>query len=196
MLFRKALLLSSASLFLAACGGNGTVAIELTDAPPDTATLSHVYVSLSSVDVHLAGGADEGTKEDTRAGEDKGKDGGWHTVNPRAGRFDLLALQNDVTASLGELDLPEGKITQIRLFIDEAGENRVMTRDGQSCALDLSNVDKTGIKINHPFKAIDVPAGERVRVVVDFDLKESVDEAGACSFSLNPVIKLKSADLD
>ena len=35
----------------------------------------------------------------------------WQTLSPKAGGFDLLALQNDVTAKLGELELPEGKIT-------------------------------------------------------------------------------------
>lgn len=195
MSLRNVFVLASATTLLAACGGDGTVAIELTDAPPDTATLSHVYVSLAAVEVHVAGSGDDGEKGkgDVPGAEDGGK---WQTINERAGRFDLLALQNDVTASLGELDLPDGRITQIRLFIDESGDNSVITKDGQTCALDLKDVDKTGIKINHPFKAIDVPPGERVRIVVDFDLKESVDQAGACSFALKPVIKIKSSGVE
>ena len=183
----KSIRISCAAAFtlaLAGCGGGGVV-VDITDAPPDLATIDHVYISLGSVDVHVV------DKEDKESG-DKEDPNKWQTVEPRAGRIDLMALQNDVTQTLGELDLPGGKITQIRLFIDEEAENEVIQKDGQVCALDLSSVDKTGLKINHPFKAIDVE--ERVRVVVDFDLKESIDQEGDCSYALKPVIKLKTTE--
>lgn len=190
---RHARLGGVALLFLASCGGGSTVALELTDAPPDRQNIDHVYISLAAVEVHVV---DKASKEDGDP-KDKSidKSNKWQTITSRAGKFDLLALQNDVTASLGELDLPEGKITQIRLHIDEQGENTVVLKDGQQCEIDISKVDKTGIKINHPFKAIDLPPGERVRVVVDFDLEESIDQQGACSFALNPVIKIKKSEV-
>ena len=175
------------STFLAGCAG-GAVVVDITDAPPDLATIDHVYISLGSVDVHVVDKDDA----DERKDGDKEDDSKWQTVEPRAGRIDLMALQNDVRQTLGELDLPGGKITQIRLFIDESGENKVIQKDGQSCDLDLASVDKSGLKINHPFKAID--ADERVRVIVDFDLKESIDQEGDCSYSLKPVIKLKTSE--
>jgi hypothetical protein len=183
--------------FLVACGST-KVTVELTDAPPDMAALAHVEVTLSRVEVHVADGDDadgdddEGSKSDSGADDDAGS--GWRTVASPAGTFDLVLLQNDVRATLGELELPSGKITQIRLFIDPNGKNQVALQDGQVCALDLSSVPPTGIKINHPFKALDVEDSSELRIVVDFDLKESLDQTGACAFSLKPVIKLKRVD--
>jgi hypothetical protein len=201
----------AAALAGVACGSNTKVTLELTDAPPDTSTIAHVYVSLNHVDVHVAGddesddagtdaekskdtGSETDTESDTSDGEDGG--GGWRTVAEKAGTFDLMALRNDVRAALGELDLPSGKITQIRLFIDATGQNEVVLSSGQTCALDLSSVPPTGIKINHPFKALDVKDSSKLNLVVDFDLSQSIDQAGTCSFTLKPVIELKHVEKD
>jgi hypothetical protein len=190
-----------ASFLLVACGTT-TVHVELTDAPPDTDSIEHVFVSLSRVEAHVAGGdgengGDKNDKSDDPAddGDDQGDSGGgWRTVTAKAGTFDLLALRNDVRATLGDLELPDGKITQIRLFIAPEARNEVVLVGGQHCALELSGVPPTGVKINHPFKAIDVTTSDEIRVVIDFDAKESLDANGACSFALRPVIKLKQVD--
>ena len=189
-----------AAASVVACS-NTKVTLELTDAPPDTSDIEHVYVSLNHVDVHVAGDdasddasdAGESEKDDSDAGAD---DGGWRTVTPKAGTFDLVALKNDVRAALGQLELPSGKITQIRLFIDAAGRNEVVLASGQTCPLDLASVPPTGIKINHPFKALDVTDSSKLNLVVDFDLDESLEQAGTCAFTLKPVIKLKHVEKD
>jgi len=193
-----------APLLLLACGST-TVKVELTDAPPDMATLEHVLVTLSRVEVHVAGGDADDDDEDgddgkssakDASGDDDGEGSGWRTVAAPAGTFDLVALQNDVRAKLGELELPSGKITQIRLFIALDGTNQVVLASGETCALDLSAVPPTGVKINHPFKALDVEDSSELRLVVDFDLKSSLDQTGSCSFALKPVIKLKHVEKD
>jgi hypothetical protein len=196
----------TALLGLTACGSNTKVTLELTDAPPDTSAIAHVFVSLERVEVHVAGSDEsEDDKSESKDAPDTEAEaggasaaddgpGGWRTVAAKAGTFDLVALQNDVRATLGELDLPSGKITQIRLFIDGAAKNEVVLTTGASCPLDLSNVPPTGIKIIHPFKALDVSESSKLTLVVDFDLSESLDQAAACSFTLNPVIKLKSVE--
>jgi hypothetical protein len=74
------------------------------------------------------------------------------------------------------------------------GKNQVELTSGQVCPLDLASVPPTGIKINHPFKALDVEDSSELNLVVDFDLKESLDQAGTCSFALKPVIKLKHVE--
>lgn len=197
---------SCLALLLAACG-NTTVTVELTDAPPDMQALEHVEVTLSRVEVHVAGGeSDDAADDDQAATDDDSSDkeddhdddegSGWRTVAAPAGTFDLVALQNDVRAKLGELELPSGKITQIRLFIDPAGKNRVVLQGGESCLLDLSGVPPTGVKINHPFKALDVEDSSKLNLVVDFDLESSLDQTGSCSFALKPVIKLKHVERD
>jgi hypothetical protein len=176
------------SFFLVGCGGNTTVTFELTDAPPDIASIEQVVVSLDRVEAHVAG-------EDGGPGDHAG-DAGWRIVTDHAGSFDLIALRNDVRATLGALELPEGKITQIRLFIDEDADNRVQLVNGESCALDLSHVPPTGVKINHPFKALDVEDSSWIRIVVDFDVADSLDQTGSCAFSLKPVIKIKRVERD
>jgi hypothetical protein len=195
---RSNLIPALASILVAGCGQGTTLVLDLTDAPPDVTTLSHVHVSLASVEVHRVDKAER--KDGDPNDKSIDNDGNWEEVTADAGTFDLIALQNDATAALGELELPEGKITQIRLFIDPAGRNEVELTTGESCALDLDlgEGEQTGVKINHPFKAIDLPEGEQVRVVVDFDLKESVDQsiAGECAFTLKPVIKLKTTGIE
>jgi hypothetical protein len=199
----------SAVLGVIACNSSTKVTLELTDAPPDTSTIEHVFVTLNHVDVHVAGsdaadseegkpGATDESTSEAEAGASSAADGagGWRTVTPKAGTFDLVALRNDVRAALGTLELPSGKITQIRLFIDPAGKNEVVLTSGDTCALDLSAVPPTGIKINHPFKALDVSDSSKLDIVVDFDLNESLDQAGTCSFTLKPVIKLKHVEKD
>ncbi|HEY3494116.1 MAG TPA: DUF4382 domain-containing protein [Polyangiaceae bacterium] len=186
-----------APFLLAACSGT-TVVVELTDAPPDTATIEHVYVSLDRVELHVAGDdgdddAEDGDAEDGNADPDESTSG-WRTVAAPAGTFDLVALRNDVRATLGELELGSGKITQIRLFIEAEGQNEVVLVSGERCALDLRRVPTTGVKINHPFKALDVEDSDTLRLVVDFDLVESLDQTGPCAFTLKPVIKLKHVE--
>jgi hypothetical protein len=183
-----------AALLLAACGDT-TVTLELTDAPPEMETIEHVFITLERVEVHVAGDdADDDDDAKKDVAEDEDHDGGWRTVAAPAGTFDLVALRNDVRASLGELQLGSGKITQIRLFIATSEQNEVVLVGGESCALDLEQVPTTGIKINHPFKAIDVEDSSKINLVVDFDLAESVDQVGECEFKLKPVIKLKRVE--
>ncbi len=176
------LTLFGASFALAGCGNGGAVlALELTDAPPDLATLERVTVTLSAVEVHVVGKDGDASKIEEKS---------WRRITSTPGTFDLLSLQNDVTAPLGEIEV-DGKITQIRLFIDPNGKNEVVLKTGETCKLDVASVDSTGIKINHPFKAIDAVDGQTTKVVVDFDVKESVDQTGGCAFTLKPVIKIK-----
>src|SRR5689334_20627496 len=98
------------ALLLVACG-NTTVKLELTDAPPDTASIDHVFISLSRVEVHVAGDDDDDDEaKDSEAEDDDDEGGGWHSIDVPDHAFDLVALQNDVRATLGELELPDGKI--------------------------------------------------------------------------------------
>ena len=184
-------------LLLLACNSDraATVRFELTDAPPDLDQIAEVHVSLDRVEAHVAGDdAELGDGGSFSNDDDDDERGGWRTITPEAGTFDLLTLQNDVRARLGEIELPDGKITQIRLFIDPDADNTIVLRDGATCALDLTQVPPTGVKINHPFKALQADDGEIIDVVLDFDVKESLDQTAACAFALKPVIKIKRVE--
>jgi hypothetical protein len=182
-------------LLLLACNSDraATVRFELTDAPPDLDQIAEVHVSLDRVEAHVAGD-DYELGDGGNFSDDDDERGGWRTITPEAGTFDLLTLQNDVRVRLGEIELPDGKITQIRLFIDPDADNTVVLRDGTRCALDLTHVPPTGVKINHPFKALQADDGQLIDVVIDFDVKESLDQTAACAFALKPVIKIKRVE--
>jgi hypothetical protein len=184
-------------LALAACGRGGTVAIELTDAAPILSTLDKVEVSLSKIEVQSQyschGGRGDGEHE--KMASDDEQEGKWETVNEQAGTFDLLSLQNDVTAPLGEVDV-WGEVNRIRMHIDLAGTNQVIMSDGRVCPLDMSAVPSGGVDISHEFEAIDVPNGGRATVVVDFDIEKSLDEMAPCSFALTPVLTIKRVEME
>src|SRR5262245_20997468 len=169
-----------------ACSGSGTLALELTDAPPDPAIMDAVIVTVGEIEVHLVparddrgdgGEADEaapGVRGEKGEKGERGEDGGWRALGHLPQSFDLLALQNDVTASLGQFGLPEGKITQIRLRLDPVGPNEIRLKTGAVCRLDVAALEPAVVKINHPFKAVEIEEDHTTRVVIDFDARESL----------------------
>jgi hypothetical protein len=192
---KATLSLGTVAMLVGACSGNGTLALRLTDAPPELENISAVTVTLSAAEAHFAGDDDRADDRDggsIKKDDDGDGDGHWVRVTGAPLTYDLLRLQNGISELIGEIDLPDGKITQLRLFIDEAGPNNVTLKSGQICALDLGGVDKKGIKINHPFKAMELKGGKRIEVVIDLDVKESVEQDGPCVYRLKPVIKIKS----
>jgi hypothetical protein len=189
------------ALALAGCSNGGILELRITDAPPDTANMASAIVTLSAAEAHFAGGGEDdkihtdgfGPKKDVDVGDDDhGGKSGWVRVSGPPLSYDLLRLQNGVSELVGDLALPPGKITQIRLFIDPAGTNAVTLKDGTTCPLLLDGVDPTGIKLIQPFKVMNIKEGRTLEVVLDFDLKESVDVTAPCVFHLKPVIKIKS----
>jgi hypothetical protein len=167
-------------------------AVALTHAPLDLTNIAHVYVTLQQVDLHVV-------PAPSKQGSDPSvDDGSWRSVPLSATpTIDLMALHGGISTALGSLLAPPaGKITQIRLILDRQGDNRVVLSSGVSCALDLSEVPGTGIKINRPFVAIDVDQHEAVRIVIGLDLRQSLLANGACSYKLEPVISLESVERD
>jgi hypothetical protein len=190
--FRALALVVFAPLTLAACGRGGTVALELTDAPPNITTIKSVDVTLGKVEVHASHSC--GGKGDYDGARDRGEDRGeWIAVTESAGTFDLLSLRNDVTAPLGEVEV-WGEIDRIRTHIDTTGTNQVVLQNGQTCALDTSGIGAGGFDIGHAFEPIEAPRGGRATVVVDFDVEQSLDQNGPCSFVLAPVFTIKRVE--
>lgn len=161
------------ALMLAACGssnvGNGNIRVELTDAP---APYDAVNVTLGAVEAHLSS-ADS---------EDQAK--GWITLVEDAGTHDLLKLQNDVTAVLGDKSLPAGDYTQLRLIVKSA---EVVT-GSTAHPLTIPSGSETGIKIPFNFS---VTEGQSYVLVLDFDAAESVKVKGKGDYSMSPVVKVK-----
>src|SRR5262249_7779095 len=132
------LALASAST-LCGCGESGGGAtFELGNAnhaqPEDVA---RVYVTIDRVEAYVVDPVARRTKTDNRATPPP--ESGWRSVRLPVDRtFDLLQLGVDHTRALGDLDLAAGTISELRLVLDEEGDNRVVMKSGESCVLDLS----------------------------------------------------------
>ncbi len=112
---------------------------------------------------------------------------GWITLSTQAGIYDLLELQNGVSAVIAEDEsIPSGKMTQMRLIL--GGKNTVET-DSEIIDLELSSQDKTGLKINVNSM---IEPGHDIEVMLDFDVDQSLVINGGGTIKLKPVIKLES----
>jgi hypothetical protein len=188
---------------LAGCGGaNVGVEVERDASATQGESLSGLEVArsvrlpIADIRFHVAG--------KDAVSEDEGR---WHTLVPENREVDLLALPLEGSVFLGDVRLPAGKITQIRLRLaapEGVGEKRVLTGavtevDGTVCDLIVpASAWDPGLKLVHPFKYIAVDPANRVDLVLAFGLKEATrsSEAGRCVWRLQPTLKLKKAEME
>jgi len=176
--------------WLAGCGGGddgggiggtgspqGTLRMSLTDAP--ACGYDAVNITVDRIRVH----------QSDRAADN---DSGWHDIVLQpARRVDLLSLTNGVLLELGEVALPAGKYTQLRLVLAANGgatplANSVVPTGGNETALDTPSAQQSGLKLK---ANIDVPAGKVVDFVLDFDACKSVVKRGnSGKYNLKPVV--------
>lgn len=150
--------------------GSGYMQVAMTDTPGD---YRHVYIDLKRVEVHRTDTNDEG---------------GWVVLTTRDTIYDLLTLQNNVTAVLGDsTKLPAGRITQMRLIL--GANNSVVLNDNTSYPLTIPSSMNTGIKIN---LNSDIQANRCTHVLLDFDAGHSVNVLGNGRYQMKPVIQVKS----
>jgi hypothetical protein len=178
----------------------------LTDAPGD---FQAVPVTIDRVEVYMAqpiateagmggaGGAQEdgGTEADGGSGgatgnveveaeNDGSSDFGWIVVADKPATYDLLELQQGLTAGLGGAAIPAGHYTQLRLIVSSAA---VMV-DGEMHELKIPSGEQTGLKLNAEF---DLASGADYVMTLDFDAQQSVKKVGP-NYLLTPVISVKS----
>ncbi len=176
---------------LAACGGGGgddgtssaagTLRLALTDAP--ACGYEAVNVTVERVRVHRSAAAAEG-------------DTGWEEIvlSP-ARRIDLLTLQNGVLAELGQIPLPAGDYTQLRLVLAANGGGAVLANSvvpsstpGQETALTTPSALQSGLKANINIR---VEPDRLADFVIDFKVCESVVKAGNSGrYLLKPVLQV------
>ena len=187
----RSLVCLTAGLLAAGCGGGSSATMRLMDAPPPGVTAVNIWVA--SMEAHVASESDPTTDSDPTDGRID-DDGQWHSLNVDRS-IDLVAHEGESTAEvLGQLPLPAGKITQIRLVID-TGKANTATFNRVVCNLDTTQVAKKGIKINHVFKAFGSHDGGKLDVLVDFQLDKSLTPAGNC-FALSPSLHLTKVKID
>jgi hypothetical protein len=153
----------------------GTLGVSLTDSP--ACGFDHVYVTVSKVRVHQSSTASD-------------QDSGWSdiTLNP-AEKIDLLDLTNGVLIPLGQTPLAAGHYTQLRLVLASGAFANSVVPSGTTTEIELKTPSATqsGLKLINEF---DVPSGQRVDLLLDFDACKSVVLRGNGTYLLKPVIKV------
>jgi hypothetical protein len=209
-MFRRDLSLAlAAALTVAACGGesSGGAAIEVAGEPSALDGVARVYLTLDRLDAYVVDGTlrpqvasqvgarTNPTDKEAAQPEERGANvpDGWRPVRlPVDHTIDLMGVRD--AKSLGELDVGSGKITQLRVVLDEQGDNRVVLKDGHSCVLDLSRIPSLGVNVSHPQLPAEFDDRHRVRLTVDFRLDEALTRGDPCSFALAPSMEIKAID--
>jgi hypothetical protein len=158
-------------------GGTGTLRVAITDAP--ACGYDHVYITVDRVRVHTSSTASD-------------SDLGWSeiVVNP-AQRIDLLSLTNGVLDELGQVTLPAGRYTHVRLLLRANGAGVpanavVLSNGGVEIPLDTPSATQSGLKLIHPFT---IEPNTLTDLVLDFDACRSVVKRGNSGrYNLKPVI--------
>jgi hypothetical protein len=220
-------LLLVAPLFLVACGG-GSLSLDINsdDAAENTSlssvrsslgetvdltTVKSVKVTVSEIWAHVE---DKDVKTD-EAGDDKVEGSKiddsskhWEQVSSTENTFDLMTVRNDATKPLGDLAVPAGKITQIRLKLKGTaaeGSDKyriagaVEEANGTVCDLIVpASAINPGVKIEGVFKAMKIEASGKAHAVISLKLKDSekLSGTGTCAYRLNPVLKVKKFELE
>ena len=184
-----------AAATLSACGGGGggsttvpgpvstlgTLSVALTDAP--ACGFDEVNVTVTKVRVNKSASASE-------------LDAGWTDITLAAPKkINLLDLTNGVLETLGQTSLEAGQYNQLRLVLDSnangAANTVVATGSTVEKPLETPSAVQSGLKL---VGAINVEAGQKTDVVIDFDAcKSVVTRGGKGTYALKPVIKMLPA---
>ncbi len=109
--------------------------------------------------------------------------------------YDLLTLQDGITATLADTPIPSGTYSQLRIVVAEASE--VLLEDEETLVtLKVPSGTETGIKVllNEFEIANDA---DLVEVLIDFDVAASFVKAGASGqYIFKPVIKPLSLEVN
>lgn len=163
-------------------GGSATATFAVSDAPACGGQFTSAVVDVLGVSVT------------------GGPDGATHTLSLSAPgqSIDLLQQVNGTVADLGQLDLPAGTYSQIRLLLaaNPSGNSGTpvnyvtQPNDATHYPLTTPSAQQSGIKVNGSF---DIGAGQSPEIVLDFNACRSIVTAGKSGkFLLKPVIRAAS----
>lgn len=181
-----------ALMLLAGCNNNseevgtGRLSVQLTDAPFPGDLVAEANVTISKIEARNKG------VDDDEEGEAEEEENAFIVLSEEEKAFNLLDLQNGVTASLVDLEVPVGSYDLVRLYVDEAS---VVLADGQEFDLFVPSGAQTGIKVFIK-PAIEVSGGLTAELLLDFDVANSFvakgnisSPAGINGFNFKPTIK-------
>lgn len=114
---------------------------------------------------------------------------GWVSLPTNSGIYDLLTLQDDVSATLvNQGALPSGEMNQFRLIL---GSNNTVMVDSIVYDLKTPSAEQSGLKLN---VKTTFDASELYEIVIDFDAEKSVVKKGNGDYSLKPVLLLQEVN--
>ncbi|MFO8100202.1 MAG: DUF4382 domain-containing protein [Salinibacter sp.] len=154
----------------------GTLAVNLTDAPGDITEAEVTIERVTAVPV-----------EDSAAGD--AREGGVSVLTDSSFTVDLTRLQDGVTELLGEVQVPPGTYSQIRLVTADTANVMYETTSGDTTQADLEqpSASETGLKIN--FDPVELNSeSDRAEVTLDFSVEESFVETGEGTYIFKPVV--------
>ncbi len=151
--------------FYMSCSSNSNARLEvrLTDSPGD---YEEVNIDIQDVQVN----ASEGNS-------------GWISLDIKKGIYDIRKLTNGIDTLMGAVELPTGKIQQIRLVL---GSDNSVKINGQNYDLGTPSAQTSGLKLN---LHADLAEGITYKILVDFDAGKSIVKRGNGTYSLKPVIR-------
>lgn len=169
----SALTLITVMAFFAACTSddekqNARLEVWLTDGPGD---FQEVKIDVRGVEIHSSP-------------NDNGE--GWVSLDTEAGIYDVLKIANGEETLLSSMEVPAGRISQIRLVL---GENNTVVVDGTESGMTIPSGSQSGLKLQvHETLA----EGVVYKITLDFDVARSIVQTGGGAHILKPVIRLIS----
>lgn len=144
--------------------GQAKVKVMLTDAP---GIYDAVYVDIQRIEFNV--------------------NNEWHTLNPvTPGVYNLMELSNGIDTLMGDILLPSGQISQIRLIL---GSQNSVVVGGVNHPLNTPSGQQSGLKLN---LNTTLEAGKSYTIWLDFDASKSVVATGSGNYNLKPVIRAYS----
>lgn len=142
-------------------GKTATVNVKLTDGP---AMYDAVKIDVQRIEINA--------------------NGNWvPIVFPNPGIFNLLDFKNGADVALGQVVLPIGNVSQMRMIL---GTNNSIIVDGISYPLQTPSAQQSGLKFN--WNQTLAPNGA-YNVWIDFDAGKSIVKTGNGAYILKPVIR-------
>ena len=160
-----AIILAGLAVIYTSCSNESATRVEvrLTDSPGD---YEEVNIDIQGVQVNSSDG-----------------NSGWVSLDIEEGVYNILDLTNGIDTLLGAIELPAGKIEQIRLVL---GSNNSVKVDGQTVNLSTPSAQQSGLKLN---LNADLVEGVTYKILLDFDAARSIVKRGNGTYSLKPVIR-------
>lgn len=149
--------------------GMSRLTVYLTDAPAD-----YDAVNVEVVGIQVKASTDPG-------------EGGWTTMpmTTTPVTYNILEFTNGMETLLSTIELPAGKISQLRLIL---GDDNSIVVNGVTSALPLEvpSGQESGLKFNiHA----DLVAGVEYKLWIDFEAASSIVDNGAGAYILKPVLR-------